>query len=211
MRDIFQEIHSFTQSWPLKSLDAHMQQGLNSTLQEARTQLQHVLNTADGCNEREPYATWQEKEEDHAEGTSHSAHSLQCVKNFLQEHIWQELSCAKLPPPLAAVLYDASVHMGKREALRLVQEACNVVGDAHLDEFTPVAEKGIFHDNLIQLTKNLHEHGLAFYTARLCVRQRQRWYLHFSQKNSTEKDLPHYKARCQALLEFLALLERDYH
>ncbi len=129
---------------------------------------------------------------------------------------WVPLCCEKLPLPLGVFLYDSVVHMGIAPSMHILQQCCNIVGEAHLDTFTPVKINCINNKQSIRLAANLAECNLDFYTARMCVRHRLNYYKeftkemkHFKGMNSAQVHLEHWKARCAALLEHLALLERD--
>ncbi len=144
---------------------------------------------------------WQEKD---------TPFSGELLATCMEKHFWKPLRCATLPLSLSVVLYDSAVHMGVPCAVTLLQECCNVVGEAHLDIFHPVNVDGIVGKNTVQLTKNLAEHNLDFYTARMAVRQRLQRYGKWAQKNPPlATHLSAWKARCQALLELLAQLERE--
>ncbi len=131
------------------------------------------------------------------------------AKELFHQHFWKPLRCDVLPLPLAVVLYDSAVNMGEPRAARLLQESCNVVGEAHLDVFTPLMVDGVVGRKTCALAKSLQEAGLDFYTARMCVRQRVQFYVKIVQKNPQRSVfLQGWKNRCQGLLEHLALLER---
>ncbi len=222
MHDIFQQAHAFTAQWEgglnthEAPMDVAVHYGVSSawleSLEEAnKAELLKLMHSEDGCNVarhsvnasgfiiEEPVA-----EEDVLACTCEQAQAL------FKQYFWQALHCQKLPAALALVLYDSAVNMGAPWAVRLLQESCNVVGDAHLDEFTPVQENGLMGQKTLALAKSLQAHGLGFYTARLFVRQRMRFYTKIAQKNkSLAEFLPSWKKRCQALLEHLALWERE--
>ncbi len=132
------------------------------------------------------------------------------IAHCMRKNFWKPLRCADLPLALACILYDSAVHMGVSHAVKMIQECCNIVGEAHLDTYHAVSEDGIMGKKTIALARNLAEHGLDFYTARMAVRQRVYHYGKWAQKNpSLAEHIPTWKARCQALLEHLALLERE--
>ncbi len=222
MLDAFHTAHAFTAQWE-GGLSNHENDAGGLThygvshawleqLEEAnRLELQKIMQSDDGCNTSQhnlsPYdfnGDGQVSEEDVKACTREQAQEL------FKKHFWQALQCAKLPTALGMVLYDSAVNMGAPRAVRLLQESCNVVGEAHLDEFTPLKEDGVVGKKTLSMAKALHNHGLDFYTARLCVRQRIRFYTKLAQKNdSLAVFLQGWKNRCQALLEHLALAERD--
>ncbi len=212
MQDFFLLSHSFTETWGFESLHPMDNDALQKYTKQSAEQLRHSALTADGCNALNawdiglgflPPSTLDEFQE-HAEALQ------QCLKEHVKKIYWQDLTCAKLPPALAIVLYDSAVHLGSEAAVRLLQQSCNVVGDAHLDIFSPIQEDGLMRPNLMRLAADLKEHNLDFYTARLFVRQRVRYYAQYIQKRALqETGLSIWKERCQALLEQLALMERE--
>lgn len=129
---------------------------------------------------------------------------------IMRRAFWEPLRCQRLPAPLGAVLYDTAVNCGPRRAVRLMQRCCNVVGEAHLDAFTPLAEDGLCGPRTLELAQALGEVGLAAYTARACVRARQDLYRSIVRGNpSLQVFLQGWRNRCAALLDFLAELERE--
>ncbi len=216
MEDSFQAAHAFSQSWGWESLDAHMQQSLHEVQEQTLCQAQHIAATTDGCN---AISAWdaglglmlsfpheQSLEQEEAENT--------CIehvfKDMLHRNIWQALRCGDLPAPIGFMLYDSALHLGCEAAMGLLQQACNTVGEAHLDIFTPIQGHDFAPEAVVKMAKDLQEHGLDFYTARLCLRQRVRHYTKLSQKNKKyASQLWGWKQRCQALLEYMALMERE--
>lgn len=123
---------------------------------------------------------------------------------------WEPLRCEELPLPLAVALYDAGVNTGAAQAARLLQRSCNVVAEAHLDCFVPLAEDGRCGPLTVRRCAELHEAGLAFYTARHAVRGRQNFYVDLARRREDLRVfLKGWQNRCAGLLEYLAQLERE--
>ncbi len=224
MHDAFTLAHEFTAQWEGGFSDhAHDSGGvtnfglsyafLQQLEEQNRRELLSVMATADGCNAQDeapsPYdfnGDGSVNEDDIRACTAEQA------KTLFKQQFWQPLLCPHLPLPLAVVLYDSAVNLGAPRAVRLFQESCNVVGEAHLDVFTALSVDGILGKKSLAMAKSLQEHGLDFYTARHLVRQRGQLYVKLAQKNTSLKVfLQGWKNRCQGLLEHLALLERDVH
>ncbi len=137
------------------------------------------------------------------------------IMEIMHTEYWKPLACERLPLPLAVFLYDSSVHIGVSASMQILQECCNVVGEAHLDEFKALTVNGVNGKDTIKLAKALKESNLDFYTARMCVRQRLQYYVQYIKKlpeiegvKDASEHLAMWKNRCQALLEHLAMLER---
>ncbi len=222
MEEAFINAHSFTASWE-GGLSDHPQDaggithyGVSYTwlkqLQEKHSEEEQKISaTADGCNAWDTVLSPYDFNGDGAVNEDDiRACTAQDAQMLFYTHFWKPLHCAGLPLALGVVLYDCAVNMGPVRAVRLLQEACNVVGEAHLDEFTPLMVDGLCGAKTRALAKSLQEHGLDFYTARLCVRQRVLLYTKIVQKhNKNSVFLEGWKNRCQALLEHLAFMERD--
>ncbi len=136
---------------------------------------------------------------------------------LMHRTFWKKLCCESLPLPLAVFLYDSVVHMGIMPSMHILQNCCNIVGEAHLDVFKGLKVNYINDAETIALACNLNECNLAFYTARMCVRQRVNFYKDYIRKMPNFHGIPHlnkhlilWKERCQALLEHLAILEREF-
>ncbi len=224
MQEAFTWAHEFTVAWE-GGLSEHPQDAggithygvsyawLQQLEEKHRQEAEKLAATADGCNAWDAH-DMASPYDFNSDGIVNKEDIRACTANdakaLFYTHFWQALHCAKLPLALAVVLYDSAVNMGGPRAVRLLQEACNVVGEAHLDEFTSLKEDGICGAKTWALAKALQEHGLDFYTARLCVRRRVHFYGKIVQKNPKNAVfLQGWKNRCQALLEHLALMERD--
>ncbi len=222
MREAFTMAHEFTAQWE-GGLSDHPQDAggithygvsytwLKQLEANNRAELQKIANSADGCN------AWDERVSPYdfsGDGRVDEADIRACTaeqaKELFHKHFWLPLQCDSLPVSLAVFLYDSAVNMGAPRAVRLLQECCNRVGEAHLDVFTPLSVDGIIGKKTCALACSLRAYGLDFYTARMCVRQRVQFYVRITQKNPQQKVfLRGWKNRCQGLLEHLALLERD--
>ncbi len=201
MSDSFMAAHGFTQHWE----EIFSCQASFHTHNISRQWLQDLLL---------PCAQAQESHSqlyrDVASTRTITEFSAETLTHCMRKNFWNPLRCADLPLALACTLYDSAVHMGVSHAVKMVQKCCNIVGEAHLDTYHAVVEDGVVGKKTIALAKNLAEHGLDFYTARMAVRQRIYRYGKWVQKNPPlAEHMPLWKARCQALLEHLALLERE--
>ncbi len=122
---------------------------------------------------------------------------------------WAQHHCDALPLPLAVVFYDAAACLGCECAMALMQRVANIVGEAHLDVFTPAPTHGHYDAASRTLYTALQECNLDYYTARMVVRHRLAHHANVcteSVKPAQERE--RWKNRCQGLLEHLALLER---
>lgn len=129
---------------------------------------------------------------------------------LMRRHFWTPLRCTALPMPLAVTLYDAAVNVGPAQATKILQQSCNLVAEAHLDEFMPLAVDGRCGPRTLAMARALADAGLDFYTARHTVRERRNFYIRLCrQKPNFQPFLKGWKNRCDALLEHLATLERE--
>ncbi|MEG2173822.1 MAG: hypothetical protein RRY29_11295, partial [Desulfovibrionaceae bacterium] len=115
-----------------------------------------------------------------------------------------------LPIPLAIVLYDGAVNMGAPRAVRQLQQAMNMVGDTHMDDFVPIAEDGINGVKTQDMADALEVSNLAFYAARQILRLREKFYRELVQRRADLKPfLQGWQNRCVALGNYLAQVERE--
>lgn len=129
---------------------------------------------------------------------------------LFKKHFWDTTRCAKLPLALAVVQYDGAVNMGPARAVRQLQQAMNLVAEAHLDHFVPIAEDGINGLKTQDMAEALAACNLDFYTARQTVRLREKFYRDLVQRRSDLKPfLKGWQNRCTALVNYLAQLERE--
>ncbi len=191
MSQAFIEAHAFTTHWEEK----FFRQSASIKHDVSRHWLQELK------------AHYLRHDEEHYEATPLSNTLL---TECMQKYFWTPLRCQKLPLPLGLTLYDSAVHMGVPCAVKLLQECCNIVGEAHLDVFAPLKMDGIVGKKTLGLCADLAECNLDFYTARMFIRRRAQKYSTWAHKNTPLAELlPLWKARCQALLEHVALLERE--
>ncbi len=218
MSEAFSLAHEFTAKWEGGLSDHKDDPGgitnfgvslrwLKQLEEENKREMKEIAQTADGNNALNPYDFTNDGLVD-AEDIRACTHE-QAAK-LMREHFWAPLHCEKLPLPLATVLYDSAVNMGPVQAVRILQQSCNVVGSAHLDIFEELKVDGICGKKTIALARELQICGLDFYTARMAVRQRIQFYTSLAQNKPTfNAFLQGWKNRCQDLLEHLALLERE--
>lgn len=129
---------------------------------------------------------------------------------LFKKHFWTATGCHKLPKPLALVLYDGAVNMGAPRAVRQLQQALNLVGENHIDHFTPIAADGINGPKSQNLAEAIAQSNLDFYTARHCIRLRETFYRELAQRRPDLKVfLKGWQNRCTALLNYLAQWERE--
>lgn len=129
---------------------------------------------------------------------------------LFKKHFWDATKCAKLPVPLAVVLYDGAVNMGAPRAVRQLQQALNQVSESHLDHHTPIAEDAINGPKTQDMAAALAQFDLHFYAARQAVRLREKFYRELVQRRADLKPfLKGWQNRCTALLNHLAQLERE--
>ena len=129
---------------------------------------------------------------------------------LFKTQFWDALSCQDLPLPLAVVLYDGAVNMGPARAVRQLQQALNLVGEAHLDHFTPLEEDGLMGPLTLEMARTMAESDLHDYTARQVLRQRDAFYRELAARRpSMQVFLRGWRNRVAALGQYLARLERE--
>ncbi|MBQ4566788.1 MAG: hypothetical protein IJA79_01515 [Desulfovibrio sp.] len=132
----------------------------------------------------------------------------QAAKLFRQ-HFWEKLSCGRLPLPLAVSLYDGAVNMGGPRAVRQLQRAMNLTGEAELDDYSPIAEDGQMGPRTRELAEALAEARLDYYAARQSLRLREHFYRDLAARRPSMKAfLPGWRNRLRGLADYLAQLER---
>lgn len=148
------------------------------------------------------------------DGTLDASDIRACTKAqaaaLMRRNFWEPLRCAELSPPLAVTLYDYAVNAGAARAVRLLQAACNMVGEACLERFIPLKEDGRCGAHTVRRCAELTEAGLSFYTARHCVRERRRFYGELTRRRADlQPFLKGWNNRCAALLNYLGKLEME--
>ncbi len=219
MTERFIEAHEFTSLWE-GGLSEHKNDPGGITnhgvslrwliqLEEgAHKEFQKLAATCDGSNKWDsPYDF---NMDDVVDSKDIKACSKKQAAQLMHDNFWNPLYCDHLPIPLGLILYDSAVNMGATRATRILQEVANIAGEAHLDIFVPLKTDGICGPKTISLCASLKEFGLDFYVARMAVRQRINFYINLSRNNeSLAVFLSGWKNRCQALLEHLAMIERE--
>lgn len=134
--------------------------------------------------------------------TEHSAELMHRI-------FWQPLGCDTLPDPISVTLYDCAVQVGNAQAVIIMQQCLNTVGEAHLDNFIPLSMDGICGPLTIGMARAIEGAGLDFYSARMCVRQRRDFYVRICRQKTTLAPFLHdWKNRCASLLEYIAKMEK---
>ncbi len=218
MTKYFEKAHEFTALWEGGLVDHKNDPGgitnhgislrfLQELATKTKDQCLKQAATCDGSN------TWDTPYDFNADHIIDANDIRACTKEqaekLMFQNFWEPLNCQHLPLPLGVVLYDSAVNMGPARATRIVQEVLNVVGEAHLDDFTSIKVDGACGPKTITLSASLREFGLDFYAARMAVRNRISFYNSLCRKNEKlTVFLQGWKNRCQALLEHLSLIER---
>lgn len=219
----FEQAHQFTARWEGGLTDHPADPGgitnhgvslrwLQQLNAQAAEECRRASRTCDGGNS--PDCTHSNPYDFNGDGTVDSDDIRACTKvqaaELMRRHFWQPLRCGELPTALGVVLYDGAVNTGPAQSVKMLQQCCNTVGEAHLDEFTALAVDGRCGPRTLDMARALDEAGLDFYTARLCVRQRRDFYVRLCrQKPNFQPFLKGWKNRCEALLQHLAVLERE--
>ena len=204
MHASFETAHAFTARWEGGLTDHPADPGGITHYGVSLRWLQHLEATVSGCATLRRVGV----------ALPVSAISVRALTRaqaaqLFQGGFWEPQRCAELPLPLAVTLYDAAVNTGGAQATRLLQRSCNVVGEAHLDSFTPLAEDGRCGPLTIRRCHELAEAGLDYYSARHCVRARQQFYTDLARRREDLRVfLKGWQNRCASLLEYLAELER---
>ena len=222
MHASFDQAHVFTARWEGGLTDHPSDPGgitnhgvslrwLRQLAAEAEAEARRLARTCDGSNAHDPQ---QQPYDFNGDGNVDADDIRACTRlqaaELMRRHFWGPLRCQELPAPLATALYDCAVNTGPDRAVKILQEACNVVGEAHLEFFTPLAVDGRCGPKTLGLARLLEDAGLAFYTARLTVRERKNFYIRLArQKPQFTAFLQGWKNRCDALLNHLAVMERE--
>lgn len=220
MTKAFALAHAFTAQWKgdfkesTFNGDDAINQGVSAQWfaqleKEVRQDFIASAATCDGSNTWDTYAcVFSDDHESNAQDIE--ACSDEQAALLLHKYFWKPIFCKKMPLPIGIVVYDTAVNIGSAKAISLLQRACNMVGEAHLDTFTALAEDGVCGTKTIAMCKALQECGLDFYTARFMVRQRMNFYTKLTHNIAEPpKLLKVWKKRCTALLQYLADLERE--
>jgi len=129
---------------------------------------------------------------------------------LFRQHFWDKLDCRRLPLPLAVTLYDGAVNMGAPRAVRQLQQALNLTGEAELEHFSPIAGDGLMGPRTRELADALAETGLDWFAARQSLRLRETFYRDLAARRPSMKVfLEGWRRRVRALARYLAELERE--
>ncbi|MBQ3060256.1 MAG: hypothetical protein IJD16_08105 [Desulfovibrio sp.] len=129
---------------------------------------------------------------------------------LFRQHFWDKLACARLPLPLAVTLYDGAVNMGAPRAVRQLQRAMNMTGEAELEEYSPISEDGRMGPGTQTLAKALADSGLDYFAARQSLRLRETFYRDLAARRpSMQAFLQGWRNRTRALGRYLAELQRE--
>lgn len=218
----FELAHSFTARWEGGLTDHPADPGgitnhgvslrwLQQLADQAAADCRRAACSCDGGNSHDSHENPYDFNHD---GAVDSDDIRACTKvqagELMRRHFWTPLGCDALPAPLGVTLYDCAVNTGPAQAIKILQQCCNTVGEAHLDVFTPLNVDGRCGPLTRHMARALGEAGLDFYTARLCVRQRRDFYVRLCrQKTNLAPFLQGWKNRCASLLEHLASMERE--
>lgn len=226
MKADFAQAHEFTAHWEGGLSDNPADPGgltnhgislrwVQSLVGLARKECLAVARSCDGCPDKNSPRCRAVQEYDlDMDGDVDAEDIRRCTKaeaaRLFKKHFWDALHCQKLPAPLALVLYDSAVNLGAPRATSLLQQSCNAVGEALLDNFTPIAEDGCLGMRTRELAQALDEANLASYTARRLVHLREKFYQRLaSSRPSMSVFLQGWRKRCHALLDYVAQKERE--
>lgn len=128
---------------------------------------------------------------------------------LFRRHFWEKLACGRLPLPLAVTLYDGAVNMGGPRAVRQLQRAMNLVGEAELTDYSPIREDGLMGAQTRELAEALAEAHLDYYAARQSLRLRETFYRDLAARRPSMKAfLAGWRNRLRDLADYLGKLER---
>ncbi len=187
---------------------------IQDLVRQAREECLLRHNTCDGCARKgktdcpalEPY-------DFDMDGDVDADDIRACTKaqaaQLLKKHFWDKGYCTSFALPIAITLYDSAVNMGLPRAARLLQEALNLVAEAHLNTYKGIAEDGIIGIKTRALARDLSDIDMDFYTARRMLGLREKYYQTLCKKRpSMNVFLKGWQKRCAALRSYLAELER---
>ena len=100
--------------------------------------------------------------------------------------------------------------MGEARAVRQLQQAMNMTGEAQLDAYAPSAEDGIAGPRTRELAEALEAANLHWFAARQALRLRDAFYRDLAARRPSMKVfLNGWRNRVRALAQYLADLERE--
>lgn len=226
MKADFSQAHEFTAQWEGGLSDHPADSGgltnhgislrwVQSLVALARKECLAAARSCDGCPaQSSPRCRAVQEYDLDMDGDVDADDIRRCTKaeaaRLFKKHFWDALHCQSLPAPLAMVVYDSAVNMGAPRAITLLQQSCNTVGEALLDNFSPIAEDGCLGTRTRELAQALGEADLAAYTARHCIRLREKFYQRLaSSRPSMKVFLQGWLKRSRALLHHIAQKERE--
>ena len=224
MRDAFSLAHAFTARWEGGLSDHAADPGgltnhgvslrwVQDLAREAREECLRLARSCEGC--LRPAAgdcAWRALDLD-MDGDVDADDVRACTKAqaaaLFRRHFWDRLGCAALPLPLSVTLYDGAVNMGPARAVRQMQRAMNLMGEAELDHWTPIAEDGVMGPKTRELAEALAGVDLAFRAARESLRLRETFYRDLAVRRPSMKAfLQGWRNRVAGLVSYLGELER---
>ncbi|WP_367276335.1 glycoside hydrolase family 108 protein, partial [uncultured Desulfovibrio sp.] len=224
MRDMFSLAHAFTARWEGGLAEHPADPGgltkygvsmrwVQDLAREAREECLRLRRSCDGCVR--PAAgdcAWQALDLD-MDGDVDADDVRACTRAqaaaLFRRHFWDRLACGRLPLPLAVTLYDGAVNMGPARAVRQLQSAMNLVGEAELEHWNPIAEDGLMGPKTRELAEALNGVDLAFRAARQSLRRREAFYRDLAVRRPSMKVfLQGWRNRVADLAAYLGELER---
>ena len=224
MRDMCSLAHAFTARWEGGLAEHPADPGgltkygvsmrwVQDLAREAREECLRLRRSCDGCVR--PAAgdcAWQALDLD-MDGDVDADDVRACTRAqaaaLFRRHFWDRLACGRLPLPLAVTLYDGAVNMGPARAVRQLQSAMNLVGEAELEHWNPIAEDGLMGPKTRELAEALNGVDLAFRAARQSLRRREAFYRDLAVRRPSMKVfLQGWRNRVADLAAYLGELER---
>lgn len=224
MNAAFSLAHAFTARWEGGLADHPADPGgltnhgvslrwIQELARQARERCRHRRGSCDGCvSAATPECGWHALDMD-SDGDVDADDVRACTQAqataLFKRHFWDRLACSALPAPLATVLYDGAVNMGAARAVRQLQRALNLVGEAELDHWSPIAEDGLMGPATRGLAHALEEVDLAWRAARQTLRLRLTFYRELAARRpSMQVFLAGWRNRVADLAQYLADMER---
>ncbi|WP_297669977.1 glycosyl hydrolase 108 family protein [uncultured Desulfovibrio sp.] len=221
----FEIAHSFTARWEGGLTDHPSDPGgltnygvslrwVRELAEQAREECLRQRRDCDTCSARvTPRCRFHQLDMDH-DGDVDADDIRACTREqaaaLFKKHFWDRPGCDALPLPLAVALYDGAVNMGEARAVRQLQQAMNMTGEAQLDAYVPIAEDGIAGPRTRELAEALEAANLHWFAARQALRLRDAFYRDLAARRPSMKVfLNGWRNRVRALAQYLADLERE--
>ncbi len=221
MADSFSLAHAFTEKWE-GGLSHHPADpgGLTNhgislrwvqdLVRQARQECLRQRRSCDGCSGAQAARCPSRTLDMDVDADDIRACTKKQAAALFRAHFWDKTACAALPLPLAIVLYDGAVNMGAPRSVRHMQQAMNMIGEAHLDHFVAIAEDGRMGPRSIELARALAAVNLDWLTARAALRLRRAFYRSLAARRPDLKVfLAGWLNRANALENHLARQERE--